>query len=1012
MAHGVMAAPMRNFDRRVVSLRSKPRPRRRSFEQLEDRLLLAGDVVMFNDHIAGPGTHAFTTSFATIGVSSGLLRDSTTGATTSILLQTQANGVTFESVVGTPAVGTDAHTIFNGWVDSSSQANSSIALFGPDTYTHTFSGMNPDRSYEFAGTSIRGEVGYTNRWTLVTIVGADSFTAAHSSGIGIVTDGLPTNQVALWTGENHLSDQGFVAQWKEIDPGTDGTFQIISEQYLGLTPGVGTGSAATGTKSYALTALRLVELDPTFRVASSDPPSGTLFTSAPNSYTVDFNAPINAATVQAGDLTVDGLPATAVQVVDADTVQFTLPVVNGQGFHNVAIAEGAIQSGAGLPVVAFSATFAIFSGSGVVINEVNYDSGSDADPWEYVELFNAGGTAVDLSGWRIANAVSFTIPGGTMLGSGQYLLISQHPAELASRYAVSSLGPFEGRLSNDGETVELLNAAGVVQDEVDYQLGFPWPTIGDIPGRSIQLINPAFENDVGGNWRSAPVTPGASNSGFALNAPPQMRQANHSPEAPTPGQDVTITMRVTDPEGVASVTLQYQAVNPGDYIAINDPRYATNWQNLTMRDDGQAGDATAGDGIFTVVVPGSVQTDRRLVRYRVTAADTLGASIRVPYADDPQPNFAYFVYDDVPAWTGRVRPTDAPVTYTPELLNSVATYHLITTRQAHVDSQYIPGTTRPSGYTGSDYLWHGALVYDGVVYDHIRFRARGGVWRYAMGKNMWKFDFNRGHDFEARDDYGNKYSIGWSKLNLSALIQQGDFWHRGEQGLFESVGFKLFNLAGVEASNTNYVHFRIVENANENGTSQYTTDFQGLYLAIEQLDDNFLDEHGLPDGNLYKMENGTGVGGIGGESNNQGDYPQADDSSDLIGFKTTYESGPVETADWWKQNFNLDSYYNYRSMLEAFHHYDIASGKNYFYYINPETNKWETIPWDIDLTWANNMFGNGNEPFRSRVLAFAEFALGYRNRMREIRDLLFNSEQVGLLIDEMASFVYAPVNRR
>ena len=180
------------------------------------------------------------------------------------------------------------------------------------------------------------------------------------------------------------------------------------------------------------------------------------------------------------------------------------------------------------------------------------------------------------------------------------------------------------------------------------------------------------------------------------------------------------------------------------------------------------------------------------------------------------------------------------------------------------------------------------------------------------------------------------------------------------------------------------------------GTSQYTTDFQGLYLAVEQLDDNFLEEHDLPDGNLYKMENGTGVGGIGGESNNQGDYPQPDDSSDLIAFKTTYEAATAETADWWKQNFNLDSYYNYRSILEAIHHYDIAAGKNYFYYHNPETNKWETLPWDIDLTWANNMFGSGNEPFRSRVLAIPEFALGYRNRMREIRDLLYNSEQVGL----------------
>jgi hypothetical protein len=54
------------------------------------------------------------------------------------------------------------------------------------------------------------------------------------------------------------------------------------------------------------------------------------------------------------------------------------------------------------------------------------------------------------------------------------------------------------------------------------------------------------------------------------------------------------------------------------------------------------------------------------------------------------------------------------------------------------------------------------------------------------------------------------------------------------------------------------------------------------------------------------------------------------------------------------------------------------------------------------------MFGSGNEPFQSRVLEIPEFELEYRNRMREIRDLLYNPEQVGLLIDEIASVVYTP----
>ena len=91
----------------------------------------------------------------------------------------------------------------------------------------------------------------------------------------------------------------------------------------------------------------------------------------------------------------------------------------------------------------------------------------------------------------------------------------------------------------------------------------------------------------------------------------------------------------------------------------------------------------------------------------------------------------------------------------------------------------------------------------------IRYRARGGVWRYAMGKNMWKFDFNRGHYFQARDDYGKKYKTKWDKLNFSACIQQGDYLYRGEQGMFEAAGYKMFNLVGVEAPKTNWVQFKL-----------------------------------------------------------------------------------------------------------------------------------------------------------------------------------------------------------
>ena len=103
-------------------------------------------------------------------------------------------------------------------------------------------------------------------------------------------------------------------------------------------------------------------------------------------------------------------------------------------------------------------------------------------------------------------------------------------------------------------------------------------------------------------------------------------------------------------------------VDPGDYISLSDPRYLTQWTTLPMFDDGTHGDEASGDAVYTAVLPGELQTHRQLVRYRITATDSLGASVTGPYDDDPQPNFAYFVYDGVPAWTGAVQPgVTAPI---------------------------------------------------------------------------------------------------------------------------------------------------------------------------------------------------------------------------------------------------------------------------------------------------------------------------------------------------------------
>jgi hypothetical protein len=676
-------------------------------------------------------------------------------------------------------------------------------------------------------------------------------------------------------------------------------------------------------------------------------------------------------------------------------------------------------------------------GSEVVINEIHSDPDVKTELVEFVELYNAGGQDVDLSGWYFSEGIFYTFKGGTTLPAGGYVIVCQSPADVHAKWSSGRfqlpenavLGPYGGKLSNEGEQIVLCNTDGKVMDKVDYQLGFPWPTVGDpisedLPGSgcSMQLVNPLFDNDLGGSWRSAAPTPLAKNSRvFADNIPPHIRQVKHSPQQPKSGDIVTVTAKVTDPDGVDGVHLLYQLVDPSDYFGIEQQRFYENWNALEMHDDGLNGDLNAGDDVYTVQLPESLQIHRRLVRYRIHVADNLGYSLVVPYADDPQPNFAYFVYDGAPAWKGAVRPDGSVVEYSPEIMNSLPIYHLISRAEDVQECQFVPISDARCNPEASLYKWRGTLVYDGVVYDHIRYRARGGWATYEFGKNRWKFDFNRGHYFQARDDYGRKYKEKWDKLNFSACFQFTNTNNRGEQGMYEAVTARLFALASVPVSNMSWLHFRVIDDAQEaNPNNQYEGDFWGLYLAIEQPDGRFLDRNNLPDGNMYKMY--FPCNGDQGDMSNQGPT-QVTDHSDVIAFCQAYHAYPSD-RQWWEQNTNLDLYYSYRAICDAVHHYDLTDRWNCFYYHNPETNRWSMLPWDFDHTWDTDIYTDDDEYWK-QVLdrrlfqghsvghpavyhQFPDCIIAFQNRARGLNDLLINGEQCVQLINECAAVISDP----
>ncbi|MCX8157827.1 MAG: lamin tail domain-containing protein, partial [Verrucomicrobiae bacterium] len=102
-------------------------------------------------------------------------------------------------------------------------------------------------------------------------------------------------------------------------------------------------------------------------------------------------------------------------------------------------------------------------------------------------------------------------------------------------------------------------------------------------------------------------TPGLPNSRLVPNAPPAIHSVSHFPLVPAAQQSVRVTARVHDPDGLAAFQLHYRL----------DP--ATNYLTLPLRDDGQAGDAQAGDGVFSALIPG--QTNGAVVAFYLSATD-------------------------------------------------------------------------------------------------------------------------------------------------------------------------------------------------------------------------------------------------------------------------------------------------------------------------------------------------------------------------------------------------------
>lgn len=621
----------------------------------------------------------------------------------------------------------------------------------------------------------------------------------------------------------------------------------------------------------------------------------------------------------------------------------------------------------------------------VVINEIHCTPALKYQEAEFIEFFNYGEQAVSIGGWRVSGAVEYVVPENTILAAQSYFVLGQNENFLRDSLGLSNVlvGSFKGRLKKEGETIILRNELGKIIDKVSYKQSFPWPTVGGSKGYSHQLIYPTLDNALAGHWRGALPTPGNSNQTFHDNVnqvAPAIDKVKHIPQSPQSGMPVIIEAHVKDNQAVKIVQVLYQIVDAGKYIRRKDKNFekTASWLPITMNDEGRDGDKVAGDGIYTVILPDSIQKHRRLIRYRIWAKDDQSNYVRVPYADDPKLNFAYFVYDGLPDYCN----------YEMDSLPQLPVCHLIANEK---DINYYINR-----YFGNVYKTTGTVVYNGEVYDHIGFRSRGFKNRHKRTKRNIKINFNRGNPIEVIKDSGKPYKHKRDKLVLS-----GNWLERlpNTHGLAESVLYRMFTLQEKgQASYADYLHFRVIDSQTEQDT--FGGDFWGIYLALENYDKDYIKSHKLPEGNIYSYKPFARryMSSIG---------PYALKNDAYREWNSLFDKRNSE--GWWREHVDLEAFYAFIIGQQVLNNRESGYRGQHWWteYYDAVNKKWQIFPWDMDLMWIRST-GYSSVGSEIRRTAFSHQAIytDYQNNLRNFLDLFYNEEEAYKLIEEEARLIY------
>ena len=529
-----------------------------------------------------------------------------------------------------------------------------------------------------------------------------------------------------------------------------------------------------------------------------------------------------------------------------------------------------------LEVVELSTTVVISEFMASNATTINDGDGNSSD---WIEIHNFGAVSVNLGGWyltdRADNLKKWQFP-AVEIQAGESLLVfasNQNSGTyldaggfIHTNFSLSAGGEFLGLVKPDGATVVHSFAPEFPPQtrDISYGLASDLTTIG---------------------FFTAP-TPGSPNPASPSTVGPLISKVTNSPQpAPADNDDLVVSAQVDAlANPVASATLHYRDMFGAE-------------QAVPMND--------SGDGQFSATIPHTAFGSGDMVRWYVTAEDSVGHSRRDPAFLDPTNSPEYF---------GTMIADPAARSALPTFFWFVAS----------------PGAAGTGSGTRS------SVSFDGQFYDNVFTRVRGAS-SQGVAKKSYKFDFNTGHKFRFSPDAPRV-----EEINLNTTFQDKAY-------LRPQLTFESYRNAGVVASDAST--WRVQQNGA----------FFSVASFVEQVDADLLDRKGLdPEGALYKMFNGVTSSTSGVEKKTRRD----ENNSDLQALVDGVRSSNRNRAEFLFDHIDIPAMINYATAGIISQDFDRWAKNFYVYRDTNGSGEWLQIPHDKDLTFGNRFYddeisGNG-----------------------------------------------------